>query len=220
MVMPYAFRWAFRLLAVCCVLLWGLVCALPTQAHRVNIFAWLEGETVVVECGFSRSSPVKNGQITVVDAVSGAELLQGRTDDQGMFRFPVPQAARQGHGLRLVLAAGEGHANTWTMDAEEFAPLRGAPAVSQAAPAAQAVAAGDGASLSPESSGAAHSSAAGMVPLEAVRQVVDSALEARLAPIRRELAALNTSEPTVRDIVGGIGWILGLVGIACYFRRR
>lgn len=212
--MPYVFSPVIRGLAGISMLVWLLICALPAHAHRVNIFAWLEGETVVVECGFSRSSPVKQGLLTVFDALNGEELLQGRTDDKGIFRFAVPQAAREGHGLRLVLTAGEGHANEWNMDAEEFAALSGhgyAAHTSAPVPKEQSVSA-----VTPTPQVASQPA----VSLEALRQVVDSSLEARLGPIRRELAALNEAGPTVRDIVGGIGWIVGLVGIACYFRRR
>ena len=73
-----------------------LVFAGAAQAHRVNIFAWLEGETVRVECSFRRDSPVRQGTVIVFDAQTGTELLQGRTDGQGAFAFPVPAVVRQG----------------------------------------------------------------------------------------------------------------------------
>ena len=51
------------------VLLLALFLALtaqaPAMAHRVNIFAYVEGNDVLVECVFSTSSPVRNGQINV-----------------------------------------------------------------------------------------------------------------------------------------------------------
>ena len=89
------------------VLLLALFLALtaqaPAMAHRVNIFAYVEGNDVLVECVFSTSSPVRDGQINVFDSVSGEELLQGKTDDKGFFRFPVPEKARAaGRGLRVV----------------------------------------------------------------------------------------------------------------------
>ena len=72
--------------------------SLPAQAHRVNVFAWLEGDRVVVECAFSRSQPINNGQVTVYDNVTNRELLQGRTDATGHFSFRVPEIVREGHG--------------------------------------------------------------------------------------------------------------------------
>ena len=107
--------------SLCLMLL--LIFAEVAQAHRVNIFAWLEGETVRVECSFRRDSPVQQGKIIVFDAQTDTELLQGRTDKKGTFVFPVPAAVRQGHGLRIRILAGEGHQNEWHMDAAEFSSL-------------------------------------------------------------------------------------------------
>ena len=58
--------------SLCLMLL--LIFAEVAQAHRVNIFAWLEGETVRVECSFRRDSPVQQGKIIVFDAVSYTHL--------------------------------------------------------------------------------------------------------------------------------------------------
>ncbi len=177
----------------------------PVQAHRINIFAWLEGDSVMVECGFNRSSPVRSGLITVFDGANGKELLQGHTDDKGHFSFPVPPAARAGHGLRIQIAAGEGHRNEWIMDASEFsgadAPTGGAQGA--AAPSAPA-----------------QTQAGRPATADDVRAIVNAALDAKLGPIRRDLAAQVNAGPGLRDIIGGIGWILGLAGMGLYFRGR
>ena len=49
---------------------------------------------------------------------------------------------------------------------------------------------------------------------------MDAALERHLAPLRRDLAAGSEAGPGLRDIVGGLGWIMGLVGAGLYFSRR
>lgn len=185
--------------------------ALPAEAHRVNLFAWVEQNEVLVECGFTRSQKVKAGRITVFDAMTGTELLAGVTDATGRFRFPVPEEAlRSAHDLRIQLVAGEGHQNEWTVSAAEFMP------VSPAATAGTQTAA---ASEPRSASSAVHAEAPGWATPEDVERIVNASLEARLAPVKRLLAAQSTAGPTVRDIVGGIGWIFGLLGIAAYFRR-
>lgn len=195
---------------------------LPTdaRAHRVNIFAWLEGENIVVECAFSRSAPVRGGLVTVYDATDGKELLQGRTDERGVFVFAVPEPVRHAHGLRIEINAGEGHVNDWTMTAAEIAEARDLshgflqPAPPTAAkPAATAV-------TSIVSASAAPAAAEGALTAPEVRAIVAEALASGLAPVRRELAALASPGPSLRDIVGGLGWIMGLVGIACWFMAR
>lgn len=185
-----------------------LCCADAALAHRVNIFAWLEGDAVAVECSFRRNTPVKGGTITVFDD-TGAELLRGTTDADGRFSFPVPQAVRKGHGLRIRINAGEGHQNEWRMDAAEFADLAPAAVTTPTATSAPAPARAD---AQPEQ----------VVSLtrEELTAIIDGALERRLAPLRRELAARREDGPRLQDIVGGLGWIMGLVGMGLYFARR
>ena len=92
------------------------------SAHRVNIFAFVDGDAVQVECGFNRSQKVKQGTVEVFDATTGAQLLQGTTDDNGVFRFPVTAELREaGHDLNIRIIAGEGHQNDWTVAADELA---------------------------------------------------------------------------------------------------
>lgn len=212
---------ALRLTAVCFALLFLLLAPAPAHAHRVNIFAYVDGGEVVVECGFNRSAKVKQGRIEVFDAVTGARLLQGVTDDNGVFRFPVPEAdIRSGHGLRIHINAGEGHQNDWDMDAAELdgaSPAAAPPQASSAAPDAVGTSV---VAASAPAAAAAPPAPGGWATPEDVERIVDRALNARLAPINRLLAERSEAGPSLADIIGGIGWIFGLVGVAAYFRRR
>ncbi|MDP3430775.1 MAG: cobalamin biosynthesis protein CbiL [Desulfomicrobium sp.] len=199
--------------SVLVILVFALLVSSPALAHRVNIFAYVDGGEVVVECSFSKSKRVRHGHIEVRDAVSGETLLQGTTDAEGLFRFPVPEPARtSGSGLRILLQAGEGHQNEWIVDAAEFlgAPIPAAPAPS--APlsntAAGSISGGNEAAPTP-----------GLTRSD-VEEVVAAALDAKLAPIQRELREQGLKGPGVQEIVGGIGWIFGLIGVAAYFKSR
>ncbi|MDE7241180.1 MAG: hypothetical protein K2N62_04770, partial [Desulfovibrio sp.] len=131
----------------------------------------------------------------------------------------VPEPVRVGHGLRIEINAGEGHVNDWTMTAAEINEARDlGHGFLQAAPATAAkVPATATTSIVPAPEGPA-----APAPLTApeVRAIVAESLSAGLAPIRRELAALSAPGPSVRDVVGGLGWIMGLIGIACWFLAR
>ena len=74
-------------------------------------------------------------------------------------------------------------------------------------------------------------SASGPVSAAEIQAIVDAALEAqeakfsalldsRLSPVKRQLAEMRTDEPGMREIVGGMGWFVGLAGLALYFRSR
>ncbi|MGD9362169.1 MAG: hypothetical protein PVH85_25095, partial [Desulfobacterales bacterium] len=65
------------------------VAAQSASAHRVNVFAWVDGDTIHVESKFSGGKKVKTGKVVVMDPRS-VELLSGFTNDQGEFSFKVP----------------------------------------------------------------------------------------------------------------------------------
>lgn len=190
------------------------------SAHRVNIFAFVDGDAVQVECGFNRSQKVRQGTVEVFDAATGAKLLQGATDDNGVFRFPVTAELREaGHDLSIRIIAGEGHQNDWTVSADELAASGTPKAVAVAA--AQAPAAQTAGQASPPVSAVSPAAAVpgGATPAE-IERIVDAALDAKLSPIKRMLAEQTEAGPSLRDIIGGIGWIFGLIGIAAYLRRH
>lgn len=85
------------------------------EAHRVNLFAWVEGDNVYVESTFSGGKKVKAGKIIVTDP-QGNELVKGTTDGQGNFSFKVPKKT----DLKIVLIAGTGHRAEWTIPVSEI----------------------------------------------------------------------------------------------------
>ena len=100
-------------------LLWviGFLCFRieTADAHRVVVFAWVEGDTVYVESKFSGGKRVNAGKITVTDP-QGKALLTGTTDENGKFSFKIPAKS----DLKIVLLAGEGHRGEWTVTADEL----------------------------------------------------------------------------------------------------
>ena len=221
-------------LAMTSVMLAAFIWATATSAlaHRVNIFAWTEGNEIVAECGFNGGNKVKQGQVVVFDAATGAKLLEGRTDDFGVYRFPV-SAEGKAHGVRIVIKAGEGHQNEWTVEAAELATIQpgtvAAPApasapdaaATSAAVSAPAVATAAAAQrpASPKADKAPAQQAANISAAE-LQNIVNTALDAKLGPIRKELAEMRVARPGFSEIFGGIGWLVGLAGIALYFKGR
>ncbi|MBF0527124.1 MAG: hypothetical protein HQK56_18740, partial [Deltaproteobacteria bacterium] len=54
-----------------------------------------------------------------------------------------------------------------------------------------------------------------------VRTIVEKSLDTRLHPIIRTLAQMNKEQgPRLSDIIGGIGYIFGLMGLVMYFRSK
>ena len=53
-----------------------------------------------------------------------------------------------------------------------------------------------------------------------IEAIVSRQLEEKIQPLMRMVAASQEKGPTMGDIVGGIGYIIGLVGLGAYVRYR
>jgi nickel transport protein len=189
-------------------LLWGLpalamalvmITAAAAHAHKVYIYAWVEGDTVYTESYFGAKRKVQNSPVRVFDP-SGREVAQGRTNDRGEFSFKAPAKT----DLRIVVEAGMGHKNEFVLKAEEF--TGGAPSQVRQVPGEEPVKAG--ASLPRKEA-------------EQVRVLVEQALDAKLRPVMRELAKIRQEKgPGLSEILGGIGYIFGIMGLILYLRSR
>ncbi|MDL2267912.1 hypothetical protein LJC46_08020, partial [Desulfovibrio sp. OttesenSCG-928-G15] len=64
--------------------------------------------------------------------------------------------------------------------------------------------------------------AASSVSMEAreLESLVGRVMDAKLAPIKEALGEIRTQGPGLKDIIGGLGWIFGLLGIAAYMKYR
>jgi nickel transport protein len=176
------------------------------SAHRVNIFAYADGNEILVECGFNRGNKVKGGIIEAADALTGETLVRGTTDANGIFRFSIPEKIRlDGHDIRVQVNAGEGHQNSWVVSAADFASA-GETEARKVTP--------------PESTGLPPERSAVGISREDLEKMINSALDAKLAPLKNMLAEQFQSGPGLTEIVGGIGWLIGLAGIAAYCKRR
>jgi nickel transport protein len=55
-----------------------------------------------------------------------------------------------------------------------------------------------------------------------IEAIVESAVDKKLQPVMRMLVKLQESsgKPGITEIVGGIGYIIGILGIVAYFKAR
>jgi len=204
---------AVRLVTCLAVAGFLLGLSVPAAAHRVNVFAYLEGDTVQVESSFAGGGPVRQGKVVVLDAQGGQELLTGETNAQGKFSFPLPPAAvARKADLRIVIEASMGHQGEWLLKAATDTTGKSPTAPAAAAPASAAPPAAPKPAAAP--------AGAGDLNRQVVEEVVNQALDAKLAPLKQMLIEAQSSQPTLRDIIGGLGYIIGLCGLAAYLYSR
>lgn len=202
---------AFSLKQFVLALLVVLALAGPAAAHRVTVFAWVEGDLLIAEAKFPGSGKAIKSPIRVVDDRERV-LAEGQTDDQGRFVCPKPKGVT---AVTVVLEAGMGHRAQWTLGAAELgvatAPTGPAAAVDEPARAASAAPAG----AVPVGQEQAVSSAQ-------IEAAVAKAVDARLGALigRLDLIAARQEKIDLQNLLGAIGYILGLMGLAAWWQSR
>ncbi len=185
-------RFSFIILFLTSIILIGS--NVPALAHKVMIFAWVEGDTVFTESKFSGGKKAINAQVEVFDK-DGKKLLEGKTDNKGEFSFKMPKVT----DLRIVLNAAMGHKAEWTVPESE---IREAGAILERKSAR----------------------ASGPIPVglskEEVKKIIEDSLDKKLRPIVRMMSESRNTKPSLTEIIGGIGYIFGLMGVALYFKNR
>ncbi len=172
----------------------------PVYAHKVHIFAYVNGDVIKTESRFNGGRPARHCDVAVHNLPGQDIVASGLSDEQGFFEFSKPES---GGDLDIVVACGDGHRGSWRLEALEYQSSEANPATHhihkepvQTAPQI----------TSPDTA--------------VLRQLIAADMDAKLGPLRRDLARLAERKTSLQDILGGIGYILGLAGLAAYMKYR
>ena len=183
-----------------------LMGATTVKAHRVKIFAAPDGTDIRGYAYLTGGGRLRDVPI-IVSGPDGARLAALQTDGDGTFRFTP--TTRTTHVFHLELA--DGHTTAWTVAKEEL-PVTGLH---------QTMA----------SDTAPDDSAERVPPPETTvdrTKTTDPAelLRRELAPLYAQIHALREQQARaedrtrLRDVLGGIGYLIGLTGIWAYAAAR
>ena len=209
-------------------------------AHGMYVFAWPEGAQICAEGYYSSKRKVQGGQTRAVNQAGGI-VAQGVSDGEGRWCFTPPApgeltiiyADDQGHRAEFVVTVsagtGAGSPDPAVVSAPVVHPASGAAfvtapgAVAAVGATSQAVASAPPGTVMPAGSAGAPgavgiASVAFAAQEEQLRGLIRAEMQAQLVPLHKALAERDA--PRLRDIVGGLGWIVGLVGIGAYYLQR
>ncbi len=187
-------------------------------AHKIMVFAWTDGDTVFTQSKFSGGKKVNGQKIAVYDPKEKV-LLEGKTDDKGEFSFNVPERTT----LKIVLSAGAGHRAEWTVTREAIEEMSGEK------PAKPTLKKTQGKVPVDTTSSKTAESLVDEKPqvqqpqgpaADQIEQAIEKALDKKLKPVIKMLNESLDRSPTVGEIIGGIGYIIGLMGLGAYFHYR
>ncbi|WP_163337180.1 hypothetical protein [Desulfopila sp. IMCC35008] len=185
-----------------------LLLPFTASAHKIRVFAYAEGDTIKGETSFNGGKKARNIEILVTDNKTEETIQTVRTDDSGEFSFPISGAMKEAQLDLLIIAnAGEGHRNEWLLQAADYLPD---------------VAATDIAQQPLERSQPTTTPATGTTGVDetVLKKIVDQSVAEQLGPIKRMLIEMNDKKVSLQDIIGGIGYIIGLAGLAAIMKSK
>jgi nickel transport protein len=201
-----------------------LLMTMPALAHKVNVFAYVEGDRVVVEGYFGGNVKAQDCPVEVYDE-GGKKIHEGKTDKKGIYSFALADLPAFSGGMRIVLEAGMGHRADYVLSAADIPGSEKKNALPGEEPRESKSEQAPVAGLTVATPAVA--SSAQVMDQAALTAALESALEKKLAPIVRMLGKQEKmmleekyGGPKMIDIIGGIGWIMGIVGIASLFWAR
>ncbi|MEW6571670.1 MAG: hypothetical protein AB1390_10970 [Nitrospirota bacterium] len=210
--LPFLSYVIFGILFSLCIL------AKTADAHKVNIFAYADDGTVHAEGYFADGSKCRDCLVKVLDNKTGVVLLEGNTDDNGQFSFNIPRTT----ALKLILHAGMGHQNEYVLTEEEIRMAMPGEAKKQTQQDGLNKKSISELKLSKKESDRVHNTKSLKATTRDLEETIEKVVDKKLQPIMKILIKLQekSEKPGLTDIIGGIGYIIGIMGIIAYFKGR
>ena len=164
-----------------CAVLGLLLLPTSASAHKIHLFASVDGTTIQGKAYFTIESPARGLSVVAAD-LAGEQLGRTTTDEQGEFRIE----ARFRCDHRLTVSTVDGHGASYTVAVAELPqqlPPREPHTESSHAPS-------DGSEL--------------------------EALRTQIVELRQQFDE-HGQRTRMQDVLGAVGYILGIAGVAFYF---
>ena len=183
-----------------------LLISMPLKAHKLKVFATAEADRIEGEVYFVGGAKATGAHIAITNG-KGQTLARLTPDKDGHFSY---RATRR-MDYRVIADSQDGHQTDWIIKAEELAA--GLP-LAEVVTVAKPVSGTAIPSQPPETIKGTE------LPESAtVVASVELAVARQVRPLREELAAYGELV-RMRDILGGIGYILGIAGLGLWWRSR
>ena len=199
-----------RYIKIFIVFVFLVVSVYPCFAHKVSLFAYSESGRVYTESYFPDGSPVIDGDILVYDS-KGNLLVKGKTNKKGLYDFKIHKY----DNLKIVLNASMGHRAEFTINKDDL--VMGEKGESDSNLNTDFQINGQEKSDNETISGSESGVSMGN---DEFRKIISEELSKQLKPVIRKLTMLSQHRVGITEILGGIGYIIGLMGISMYFLSK
>ena len=183
-----------------CALLFASLFSIYAAAHNVVGGVYATGFEIEGEAGFSNGSMANAGTIVKITDQAGIPLGEVLTDDEGFFTFTAKK--RITHVFKINMGAG--HQLTMQLPAEELP---------------ESLSAGSSSIQSTNNPSLSVSNEIPVIANQTTSLMLEKAIAKQIKPLRQEIQSLK-EKSGLRDIIGGIGYIFGLLGLVAFLRER
>lgn len=175
------------------------------MAHKLNVFAYSEDSSILGEAYFNDGAPARNCEVLVKAEGDGSVVGRGWTDEDGKFSVNIDPSNRK--IVTVVVDGGIGHLGRVNINLSSF----------------------------DNSTNMSDSNFIDKLPTEEeqienlvvtldekeIASIVKSVLRSEIEPMHAEIIQIRKelSKPGLNQIMGGVGYIFGLIGIALWFKK-
>ena len=184
----------------------SLFVSINAVAHNVMGGVYAEGFEIEGEAGFSNGAMANSGTVVKVTDDAGKSLGEVLIEEEGAFTFIAQQHITHHFEINM----GAGHVLKMVLPADELPEGSNTGNTSNVSPAVNVN----------TSSASVTDKRASSPPTTNINSIMlEKAIAKQLKPLRREIQALK-EKSGLRDIIGGIGYIFGLLGLVAFLRER
>jgi nickel transport protein len=191
------------------------------EAHKLKAFATAEGPLVSGYAYFTPGGRAQLADVTITGP-GDVEVLKTGVNGQGEFHF----VAKQRVDYTITVDGGDSHIAKFMIHAADLPDSLPAPQDGKILPldppTATAAATAAAADVAPDSQTGETATAAGSpavanaIDPAALRALIRESVAREVNPLREQLDAFQESVGW-RDVMGGLGYIFGLAGVAYFF---
>ena len=183
-------------------------------AHRINLFCRPDNQRIVCSSSYSDGKGLKEAQIKVFSQQNNELLLSGKTDENGKFSFEITEGLkRKNPDLKVSVSESMGHKDTWIINSEEYV---------QDSNDSDSDTVADKTENKDTQADPKPKSGSSKIDEQEMKKLIQETVSSQLQPLESRIDTLieHRDNRSFRDIIGGIGYILGIMGILFLIKGR
>ncbi|HOK39575.1 MAG TPA: hypothetical protein PLD27_00850 [bacterium] len=195
-----------KLLTICLII---YISQINLLAHKVNLFTDISDKDIIVDAYFNDGKKCVNSKIEVYNN-KDEKIAEGFTDQNGKFQFtPIKK-----EDLKIILNASLGHRTEYLINKEELTMFN------EENNQKKIITNQSKKNINTDSSIVSKKNEMKLeIDYEIIRKIIEEELDKRIKPLEHNYKELlKKEEVSIKDIISGVGYIIGVFGIIAFIK--